>query len=471
MSAGARVSMTIVEPVAIREGSSLIIPSTPLTSKQMVRMRLYAGMVLLDAVAVVAGFAASNLIRFGDLAAVRGFDVAVLLWPIYFAIAASNGAYGVQALKDPRHGSRKSVLALVIAAAVLIGGFFYLKISDDFSRQVLAVGLVLSALAIAFARLSFASAVAGLTDGRLSNEVLLIDGEPIRPAAGEFVIIADSDHAAGSDPLALDRIGTFLRNVDRVILAAKEERRAAWVTALKGVGVDVEVLTPELDSMGPVELRRYNGGATLLVGSKPLGLAASMQKRVLDLTVSASALLILAPLLCVIALVIKLDSTGPIFFRQHRVGEGNRIFRIFKFRTMRRAQQDTHGDRSADRHDDRVTRVGKVLRRTSLDELPQLFNVLFGDMSVVGPRPHALASKAEEALFWEIDGRYWERHGIKPGITGLAQIRGFRGATETKADVLNRVQSDLEYLVGWSLWRDLSIILRTARVITHPKAF
>jgi lipopolysaccharide/colanic/teichoic acid biosynthesis glycosyltransferase len=118
-----------------------------------------------------------------------------------------------------------------------------------------------------------------------------------------------------------------------------------------------------------------------------------------------------------------------------------------------------------------VTTVGAVLRHTSLDELPQLLNVLKGEMSIVGPRPHAVGSTAENDFFWNIDDRYWQRGAVKPGITGLAQIRGFRGATGTRKDLTDRVQADLEYLADWSIWKDIAIILRTIRVVVHPNAF
>jgi lipopolysaccharide/colanic/teichoic acid biosynthesis glycosyltransferase len=118
-----------------------------------------------------------------------------------------------------------------------------------------------------------------------------------------------------------------------------------------------------------------------------------------------------------------------------------------------------------------MTKVGKFIRRTSLDELPQLINVIAGDMSIVGPRPHALGSTAEDALFWKIDERYFHRHAVKPGMTGLAQIRGFRGATVRRHDLTNRLQSDLEYLCEWTIWRDLKIIIATFGVILHPNAF
>jgi lipopolysaccharide/colanic/teichoic acid biosynthesis glycosyltransferase len=123
------------------------------------------------------------------------------------------------------------------------------------------------------------------------------------------------------------------------------------------------------------------------------------------------------------------------------------------------------------RDDDRVTRVGAFLRKTSIDELPQLFNVLNGDMSVVGPRPHAAAAKAGDSLYWEVDARYWERHCIKPGMTGLAQVRGHRGATDHHQDLIDRLQSDLEYVSDWSIWRDLRIIVATLGVLVHHKAY
>ena len=126
---------------------------------------------------------------------------------------------------------------------------------------------------------------------------------------------------------------------------------------------------------------------------------------------------------------------------------------------------------AAVRTDDRITRVGRVIRATSVDELPQLLNVLLGSMSIVGPRPHALGSLAGQQLFWEVDERYWHRHALKPGITGLAQVRGFRGATHRRDDLTQRLQADLEYILGWSVWRDFGILVSTVRVVVHRNAF
>ncbi len=156
---------------------------------------------------------------------------------------------------------------------------------------------------------------------------------------------------------------------------------------------------------------------------------------------------------------------------QRRLGRGNRFFNMYKFRSMRKAEADRDGNRSTGREDDRVTRVGRIIRRTSIDELPQLVNVLLGDMSLVGPRPHAIGSQAGNKLFWEVDERYWQRHSLKPGMSGLAQIRGLRGATEHESDLASRLQADLEYLEGWTIWRDVRIVLLTLRVLVHREAY
>jgi lipopolysaccharide/colanic/teichoic acid biosynthesis glycosyltransferase len=216
---------------------------------------------------------------------------------------------------------------------------------------------------------------------------------------------------------------------------------------------------------------RFGDRPTLIVNRGQLSLANRIKKRLVDILFSAIALLVLAPVLIVVAIAIKLDSPGPVFFRQLRVGYGNRPFEIFKFRSLRHEATDRDGNKSVSVGDSRVTRVGGFIRRTSIDELPQLLNVLLGDMSLVGPRPHALGSRAGEKLFWEIDPSYWQRHALKPGITGLAQIRGFRGETQAQEDLTQRLNSDIEYLEGWTLWRDFRIMIGTVRVLVHSKAF
>jgi polysaccharide biosynthesis protein PslA len=185
-------------------------------------------------------------------------------------------------------------------------------------------------------------------------------------------------------------------------------------------------------------------------------------KRAIDIAVALLGLITFAIPMVVIALLIQLESPGPALFRQRRIGFGNVGFEIWKFRTMRCHASEPGRLRQATRHDERVTRVGAFLRRHSLDELPQLFNILCGDMSLVGPRPHAPGTCAGGTAFELVTPHYPARHRVKPGLTGLAQVRGWRGETETEAKLLRRVESDLEYIDNWSLWLDVVILARTA---------
>ena len=210
---------------------------------------------------------------------------------------------------------------------------------------------------------------------------------------------------------------------------------------------------------------------TLVVSTGPLGLRSRIIKRMFDVAVASAALVVLSPILLFVAVRIKLEDGGPVLFVQRRLGQGNKFFNMLKFRSMKVGKNDADGNQSTGREDDRITKIGHFIRRTSLDELPQIINVLRGDMSIVGPRPHALGSRANNKFFWEVDAKYWARHYLKPGLTGLAQVRGHRGATEQEKDLTDRLQSDLEYVAGWSLLRDIRIVIQTFSVLQHDNAF
>ena len=200
----------------------------------------------------------------------------------------------------------------------------------------------------------------------------------------------------------------------------------------------------------------------LQVFDRPMSGWSHVIKAVEDRVLAAAMLFLLAPLLTVIGLAIRLDSPGPVFFRQRRYGFNNKLIEVWKFRTMHTHMTDHDASVQTRRDDPRVTRVGRLLRKTSLDELPQLFNVLLGSMSIVGPRPHAVSTKAEGRLFEEVVERYAARHRVKPGITGWAQVNGWRGETDTVEKIQKRVEYDLYYIDNWSVWLDFVIILRTA---------
>jgi Undecaprenyl-phosphate glucose phosphotransferase len=212
-----------------------------------------------------------------------------------------------------------------------------------------------------------------------------------------------------------------------------------------------------LDRFEHVQLSRFGSMASLQLTRMPLSRGELIEKRAFDLLFASIALLLLTPVLVVTAVLIKLDSAGPVFFLQHRYGFNQKPFRIFKLRTMR-TLDDGPVVHQVTKNDPRVTRVGAWLRRWNLDELPQLFNVVKGDMSLVGPRPHALSHNRE---YEQRIARYARRHNVKPGITGWAQIHGFRGETDTDEKMRKRVEHDLYYIDNWSLPLDLQIMIRT----------
>jgi exopolysaccharide biosynthesis polyprenyl glycosylphosphotransferase len=185
-------------------------------------------------------------------------------------------------------------------------------------------------------------------------------------------------------------------------------------------------------------------------------------KWMFDHFIGGIILLLAAPLMALVALAIKLDSPGPALFRQKRFGFNNERIDVFKFRSLYHDQADPLATKVVTKNDSRVTRVGRFIRKTSLDELPQLFNVVFaGNLSLVGPRPHAIHAKAAEHLYDEAVDGYFARHRVKPGITGWAQIHGWRGETDSKEKIQRRVEHDLYYIENWSLMLDIYILLRT----------
>jgi putative colanic acid biosynthesis UDP-glucose lipid carrier transferase len=215
-------------------------------------------------------------------------------------------------------------------------------------------------------------------------------------------------------------------------------------------------------------VREIAGIPVLTLSETPLTGTRLLMKTLEDFILASLILVMIAPVLLVVALAVKLDSPGPVFFRQQRMGWNGKIFRIWKFRSMKVHQPEGGVVQQAQKNDPRITRVGAFIRRTSLDELPQVFNVLTGEMSLVGPRPHAI--QHDEEYSRRITD-YFARHNIKPGITGLAQVRGFRGETKDIEQMIQRVESDIEYINNWSVWLDLSILVRTTAAFTGKTAY
>jgi exopolysaccharide biosynthesis polyprenyl glycosylphosphotransferase len=442
-------------------------------SKQVRRFQLYAALVVLDLLCITGGFVAADLLR-SDTGYTRdGFDVAALVTPIYLFIAMSGFAYDYEALLDYRSGIRQALLSLILSTCIILFVAFYIHATTTFSRATLGAGTMIGGMLLVTTRFGFQFVVRKLVGDNPRAEVVIVDNFE----GADFRNVPTIDAAASgvrpnlADPGMLDRFGALVKDADFVVVACRPEDRAAWALLLKGTGVQGHVLAPELDDVGAYHVGRYRGHSVMRVASGPLDLRNRALKRMMDLVIAIPLIVALSPLFVLVAIAIKLESVGPVFFRQTRMGHGNRLFSVLKFRSMRSEQCDAHGNKSASRDDERITRVGRLIRATSIDELPQLFNVIHGSMSLVGPRPHALGSLAGVERFWEVDQRYWHRHAIKPGITGLAQVRGFRGATMNRDDLVKRLQADLEYVNEWSLERDFAILLATFKVLIHKNAF
>jgi Undecaprenyl-phosphate glucose phosphotransferase len=265
----------------------------------------------------------------------------------------------------------------------------------------------------------------------------------------------------------IDALIEFVRQnpVDMVVVALPASARARLSRVLDRLcvlpidvrvyidGLDLKRCSLAIDTIGDVPL--------LKVIDRPLSDTRYMLKEIEDRVLGALILVSILPLMAIIAIAIRLDSPGPVLFRQRRYGFNDQLIQVLKFRTMYHDCRDLDAEQLTQRNDQRVTRVGAFLRRTSLDELPQFINVVCGEMSIVGPRPHACRAKAGGILYQDAVPNYSARHRVKPGITGLAQVNGWRGETRTVEQIQKRVENDLTYIENWSLWLDMKIICRT----------
>jgi Undecaprenyl-phosphate glucose phosphotransferase len=263
--------------------------------------------------------------------------------------------------------------------------------------------------------------------------------------------------------------------VEEIIIALPLEdqnRLAALFSRLKGVAVDLRLSLEPLAERFTVRGINFIGRVPVLeIANKPFKHWRGLAKWAEDKMLSAVLLLWLAPLMICVALLIKLETPGPLFFVQRRFGFNNNEISVLKFRTMHVGRGDPSGALRTVRNDSRVTRVGRVLRALSLDELPQLINVLRGDMSLVGPRPHAIAMKAGDRLYHDAVEDYAHRHRVKPGITGWAQVNGLRGEVDTLEKARARVAHDLYYIENWTLWLDIKVLLMTIGLLLRERAY
>lgn len=371
--------------------------------------------------------------------------------------------------------------ALVLLALIAVG--FGFGMTEQLSRPWLAGWGVLTMGGLVLGRFGMAAVLKKLTaDGRSLSRKIAVVGDPeIAEAfvarareresgiqiAGHFSV----EEMAVSGKGAMARAQKLVEDglLDDVVLClpnAEHHQMSALISRLSALPVHI-ALCPDAFWLerGIGQVTTIGSMPLMTVHRRPISGWAEFVKMMEDKVLGGILFLMALPIMALCALAVRLDSKGPIFFIQHRQGFAGEIFPILKFRTMRVMENDGEV-KQATKDDDRITKVGRILRRYSLDELPQLWNVLRGDMSLVGPRPHALA---HDKYYVNVIDDYASRHKVKPGITGWAQVNGFRGETADDETMAARVRYDLAYIERWSLWFDLRIIIMTAVAVLLPK--
>lgn len=396
--------------------------------------------------------------------------------------------YHVGAMRSFAPQSLRLVAGWTGIFMMALAAMFFLKMGEAVSRVWLASWYASGLVLILSSRVGISLVLRALSrSGRLERRTAIVGGGQ----AGEELIRAlEAQHESGlrivgvfddrNDDRTPDTVAGYpkLGTVDDLVEFARrthldlviftlpisaEQRLLAMLRKLWVLPIDIRLSA----HMSKLRFRphsySYIGAVPVLdVFDKPIADWDMVVKLVFDRVVGALALLALSPVMLLTAIAVKLDSKGPVLFRQKRYGFNNELIEVFKFRSMYVDQSDANAAKLVTKGDPRVTRVGRFIRKTSLDELPQLFNVVFaGNLSLVGPRPHAVQAKAENQLYDEVVDGYFARHKVKPGITGWAQINGWRGETDTQEKIQRRVEHDLYYIENWSVFFDLYILAMT----------
>ncbi|WP_245257404.1 undecaprenyl-phosphate glucose phosphotransferase [Methylocapsa acidiphila] len=418
------------------------------------------------------------------------FAVGVANSLLYVYVAGSRGLYRLPVLLEPSRYLARIFMTWAIVGLFVTSFLFFIKGETAFSHGAMITSAMLQIVLLLLARwIAEKASRSMMATGSLAGRRIVTIGEPdelLRLSAALLFryfglnevarVSVSAKHGPASDDLLVD--------LDRALHEAREQGVDEFVVALRWDSKELlETIRTRLRAsplpvrllpdhtirsvLGRRALSTRGPALTVELQRAPLTPVERMTKRALDLLGAVTAIALLSPLLIATAIVIKLDSPGPAIFRQRRNGFNTQPFVIFKFRTMT-VQEDGATITQARRGDHRVTRVGQFLRRSSMDELPQLFNVLLGDMSLVGPRPHALAHDNE---YKALIAKYAFRHHVKPGITGWAQVNGLRGETGRLEQMVERVRLDLWYINHWSFSLDINILVRTCFEVLRNRAY
>ncbi len=421
---------------------------------------------------------------------------ASLLGAIFYAgVAEAIGAYDMDVRFSMRRATGRVLTALFATAMFVMTVGFFLKVSEDYSRLWAISWFAAGAAGLTIGRLALTGWMQGKKREGLFNLRVAIFGTGEQ---GQRL----AQYIQGNERLTIDLVGFFddrepariagvstdlplcgnldelvamvrQGRIDQVIIAlpwSAERRLQDIVGALAVTPVRIR-LAPDLASFAfaqrPIVLLGDLPVMTLF--ERPITGLDQVMKKIEDLFLLALIVPLVLPIMAIAAIAIKLDSPGPIFFKQEREGFNNKRFHIWKFRSMRTDKLEFDNIQQASKRDPRITRVGAILRKTSIDELPQLINVLKGEMSVIGPRPHAPSTRAGNRFFNEIVDTYAARHNVKPGLTGWAQVCGWRGETDTEEKLVRRLEHDLFYIENWSIGFDLYILIRTVWAVLAPR--
>ena len=438
------------------------------------------------------------------VAATYPFDWGYAFAILSISIAATlsfqaAGGYTMGALRALLATGLKLALAWTAVFLLAVAVVFLLKAADQFSRVWLVLWYAVGFVALLTERLVVASWVSAMTGaGRFDRRLAIVGGgEPAndiirliqgQPESGIRIVGVYDDRDDDRSPKVvggvekLGRVWDLVEHarqtpLDLVIFTlpiSAEDRLLHMLGKLWVLPIDIRLSAHASKLKLRPRSYSYVGSVPVLdVFDRPIADWDHVVKWLFDKVVGSILLVLCAPILLVAAIAVKLDSKGPILFRQRRYGFNNELVEVLKFRSMRVEASDATASKLVTRDDPRVTRVGRFLRRTSIDELPQLLNVVLkGNLSLVGPRPHALQAKAQDRLYDQVVDSYFARHRVKPGITGWAQINGWRGETDTEEKLQRRIEHDLHYIENWSVIFDLYILAATPlALLRHDSAY
>ncbi|MBB5754779.1 undecaprenyl-phosphate glucose phosphotransferase [Prosthecomicrobium pneumaticum] len=460
-----------------------------LSRKPMAPGSVAFGVGLAEALALSLCGALLSLARI-ESTADAGFTYGLpILGGTLFAIAAIRAAdgYAMPALRHPVRGLAPAFGAWTLVFAVFAVLAFFLQIGDVYSRIWFAAWYGCGLAALVLVRLAAARLIRVWTrSGRLERRVVIVGGGQraadliaalsVSPEEGLRICGIFDDRGGERSPDIVaghPKLGTIaelvafarIARIDLLIVSLPLAAEARVLALLKELWVlPVDIRLSALGNRLRFRPRSYSylGAVPLLdLFDRPIAGFGWVAKRAFDLVIGGLALVLLSPVMLATALAVRLDSPGPVLFRQKRYGFNNEVIEVLKFRSMYHHLSDPGAKVAVRREDDRVTRVGRFIRRTSLDELPQLVNVLRGELSLVGPRPHAVTAHTENRLWNEVVDGYFARHRVKPGITGWAQVNGWRGEVDTPEKLRRRIEDDLYYIEHWSVLFDLYILVLT----------